>query len=340
MKFKRILALIFTVSLSSVFILRATAADTISIASASVLDSSTGVTASASISETELGVSLSAAFSNIGDYAKYEIIVDNPTDQDYEIEKTTDFAGSDYFDYAFEYTNDTNIAKKNSQTTLYVTITYTTEPDATAFDATYSYKEQNLLTINLGNSAGIANPATSDPIVVVLGIMTVTSGILLLTLSKAKHLRVFCLALVVGLALLPFNDTHAIEKIQINFASNIVIEKPTACVFDGLPFDDNLHFFPYVENVTWDEYYAQATPDIQETLTQLWQNHYETKTGILTSQCFLQGGNTIVNSVVDCYLSATHKEPPYTEFEDNYFGFRDIADPVLDSTKVCYLYID
>ena len=72
-----------------------------------------------------LGFNLS--FLNIGDKAKYEVIINNNSNKDYYIDNETKFNKSNYITYTYEF-DDKEIKKikPNSKLKMYITIEYTT----------------------------------------------------------------------------------------------------------------------------------------------------------------------------------------------------------------------
>jgi len=100
------------------------------------------------------------------------------------------------------------------------------------------------------------------------------------------------------------------------------------------------YFLPFKENVTWDQYYLSTDSNTKATLDYFWETKEDIyKTNIITSKCFLEdGGNE-----TECYQNAIHKDGPYSDSDYrniNFYGSREEDEIILDSTKVCYTYID
>ena len=93
--------------------------------------------------------------------------------------------------------------------------------------------------------------------------------------------------------------------------------------------------FPYIENITWDEYFERCSEETQNELLSVWDIHpMERKTGFVTSKCFLVEGK----NPEDCYNYYMHyKIGSYSDedfLNEDFWGTRDLDDDILDSTKM------
>ena len=71
-----------------------------------------------------MNIGFDLSFAQVNDYVKYKVIINNPTNEEYQIEKEAKFNSSDYLTYKYEFDSNSNIIKKNSKLTMYITITY------------------------------------------------------------------------------------------------------------------------------------------------------------------------------------------------------------------------
>ena len=69
----------------------------------------------------ELNTSFDLGFKNVNDYAKYKIVVNNSTDEDYEISDKAENT-SEYLSYEYEFENNNKVVKKNSKLIVFLTI--------------------------------------------------------------------------------------------------------------------------------------------------------------------------------------------------------------------------
>ena len=196
------------------------AANKVSIESVTLNDKSDTVTEVNKPSVKDLNVSFDLSFSNLNDYAKYKVVINNTTNTDYEISKDNNFNKSDYLEYKYEFDN-TNVVKANSKLTMYVVITYKNEvPSNKLVDG--KYVENNNMAISLSNGKEISNPKTGIGISLIIGLILVI-GITILVVKNNKSKNYLSL-LVVGLMMVPLCG-YALEKLQINVNTKVTIEE-------------------------------------------------------------------------------------------------------------------
>ena len=167
-----------------------------------------------------LGVNFDLSFTEIDDYAKYKVVINNPTNTEYEIEQETDFTTSNYVQYTYSYEGDAKVLKANSKLTMYITLTYKNSvPTSELQDG--KYIETNKLTVNLSN--GTTNPKTADASTLVLSGLTVLL-IGSLILYKVTNRKEVIGTLVVLMILIPI-AVYAAEKLKINVETKITVEE-------------------------------------------------------------------------------------------------------------------
>ena len=180
-----------------------------------------------------LNIGFDLSYSQVNDYAKYKIIINNPTNDDYQIDKESKFNSSDYLTYKYELDNNTNIIRSNSKLTMYITIIYKTEVSNEKL-TNGKFIETNTATINVSNGKDIINPKTGNNILIIIFILitaTIISFVLFKNTQNKKHLSI----MVVSLLLIPIG-IYALEKLQINVTTKITIDKTPQeknCTFDG-----------------------------------------------------------------------------------------------------------
>ena len=165
-----------------------------------------------------LNISFDLSFGKEKDYAKYQIVVTNPTNKDYELNKGTDFKTSKYISYSYDFENNNSIVKANSKLTMYITITYDhAVPASELKDGRYI--EDNKVTISLSNTE---NPETSINIsimsIIILAIIGLFITLYLIT-KKKRYLNILLVLLTLPIV------TYAIEKIYITVTTKITIEE-------------------------------------------------------------------------------------------------------------------
>ena len=223
-----IIVITFSFTVSNVF-----AEEKIAIESITIDEKSDTATELSKPTKDGMNIEFDLSFAQVNDYLKYKVIINNPTNEEYQIEKEAKFNSSDYLTYKYEFDNNSNIIKKNSKLTMYITITYKTEiPNDKLIDG--KFIENNNVSINLANDKNIKNPITGNSIfilVFILMIVTIISFVLFKNTRNKKYLNI----MIFSLLLIPIG-IYALEKLQINITTKITIEKTPQeknCTFDG-----------------------------------------------------------------------------------------------------------
>ena len=145
-----------------------------------------------------LSIKFDLKFKEVNDYIKYKIVINNPTNKDYELSENDN--NSNYIKYEYSYDDGNKIIEKNKKSIIYITIKYNKEVTENLFDDEGNFIETNNLVISLGGE-DITNPNTGNfnPIIYILILL-----------------------------LLPIS-IYAIEKLQIKIESKIKIEENLIC---------------------------------------------------------------------------------------------------------------
>ena len=167
-----------------------------------------------------LNVNFDVSFTMLDDFAKYKVIINNPTNTEYEVQQETDFTSSDHIVYTYSYEGDSKILKANSKLVMYITLTYKYEVQPNEL-TDGKFVEKNKLTVNLSN--GTENPKTADASTIVLFAL-VLMFIGSVGLYKYTHRKEF-LGTLVALAVLIPVYAYAAEKLKLNVETQITVEE-------------------------------------------------------------------------------------------------------------------
>ena len=225
------------------------AKDTVSIESVTVDSKSDSTIIVNDATYNGLSINFDVKFFGVNDYIKYKVVVDNPTNKDYEITSNSDLNIGEYISYDYNYGDTGNIIKKNSQMTMYINIKYNKEIPNNLFKNGI-FTERNNLTIDLGNddSNNIVNPKTGNYILIFV-IMLMIIGISIVVFNPLNNKKYYSL-IIIGILLLPIS-IYAIEKLQINIDSNVVVStNPKFCY----TYEGQKYYFEFEEGMTWGEY--------------------------------------------------------------------------------------
>ena len=120
---KKIYSLLFVLLISLFFIPNVYAADNVSIESVTLDSKSDSAEVVNEASFEGLKIKFDVRFSAINDFVKYKVVIDNKSNQDYEISEGS-ISDSQYIKYEYNFDDDNKIAEKNKKTTLFITIKY------------------------------------------------------------------------------------------------------------------------------------------------------------------------------------------------------------------------
>ena len=195
----------------------------ISIESVTLVDKTETVSELSLPNVKDLSIGFDLSFVNVNDSAKYKIVIDNPTDKTYEISKESSFNSSEYLSYNYEFENDSNVVKKNSKYTMYITITYKKMvPDEQLVEG--KYIENNSLAIDLSDE--VNNPETGVNLLKYILILLSIIALPLILYCCSKTINKKYLSIIILLLLIPIG-IYAIEKLQIKVETQITISKET-----------------------------------------------------------------------------------------------------------------
>lgn len=152
---------------------------------------------------------------NKDDYIKYNITFKNSSDKDYLIKSISIDEDSNYLEYSYNDLVNTKI-KSNEEKTIKLKITYKKEADK----VNISTKKINL-SIEYDEDKEGSNPDTFDNIYKYILLFIISSGGLIITISRKKRSNKGLFALLVGLLILPLSVSASNDKFIIVFNNNI-----------------------------------------------------------------------------------------------------------------------
>ena len=178
----------------------------------------------------ELKLNFKLKFFTKDQFARYQLVLKNNGENDYEIDNSTAYNDGDFIRYEYLVNGTDKILKANSEMSINIIITYYKDLDISKFK-NGKYIEESVISLELPNKEEVIdrpvmkfvnNPNTSNSdiimIVVVLGIMS----ILLALFVKSKKGKVF---IIMMMLLIPIT-AYALDKIKIEVETYIEIEEP------------------------------------------------------------------------------------------------------------------
>ena len=207
----------------------------------------------------DLKIQFDIKFTNINDFVKYKIVINNPTNEDYEIKETNNNM-SEYIKYEYSYDDNNRIIERNKKTTIFINIKYDKQvPDDILLKEEFS--ETNSIEINLENEI---NPNTGRIIVKSLIIILIILGITLTIYVNKIKSKKFILIIITLLAI-PIS-VYAIKYLTIHVDSKISIEQPTHFYIYDIPYR-------YEQGMTWGEWLDSNYNTINAYKAQYYEKH-------------------------------------------------------------------
>ena len=154
--------LLFLILIISIPAIVSAQAEGVSIKSIELVEKSTGATELASPRHEGLEVFFHVKFKELQDKAKYKVVIENTSDNQYEITTTNNFDGREYMTYTYSFEEEGNIVNPNSSKTMYVEVRYSSEvPDNKYVNGKYS--EENAFNILVDKPSAPADPDPTEP---------------------------------------------------------------------------------------------------------------------------------------------------------------------------------
>ena len=147
---KKIKYLFFAILLSIFLFPNVYAKDSVYIKSITLDSSSNNTSINDKPTFSGLNMNFDLGFKEVGDYAKYKVVIRNDSNTDYNISEDTSFNTSDYIKYTYEVENK---LKAKSESIVYVTVKYNKKVDSSLL-VNGKYIENNKAVVQLANKDG------------------------------------------------------------------------------------------------------------------------------------------------------------------------------------------
>jgi len=175
-------------------------------------------------------------FINVGDYAKYKVLVKNNTDLDLIFDESNLMLDDKSVGYEIEYQKGNNI-KAKSESYVYLKVIYAHKADSTLFrNSIYDASEEAKLNLT-DNFISIPNTLRNIGIIP-LAIMLLTIGAIIYGLKigytnkKVTSLQLLIIAFII-IFLPKYADALNVYEIPVHSRIIIVKVKPKPCTFEG-----------------------------------------------------------------------------------------------------------
>ena len=168
-------------------------------------------------------INVNLGMSQVGDNARYKIVIQNDSDDDYEFDKTSINIAADYINYRLESEDDSSIIKGNSSKTFYLVAEYKNEVPTEAFQLG-KYNDNKVLTVNLSTGSELINPKTGvKSYTLILSFIIIVSSAIYLALNKKGYASL--MVIIIGSMIILPISVHAICKCELKLESNVEIKQ-------------------------------------------------------------------------------------------------------------------
>ena len=191
-----------------------------------------------------INISFDLSFINVGDYAKYKIVLNNKSNRDYYYDDENKTINTEYISYKYEFENNNKTIKANSDSIIYITVKYIKEvPQNKIVNGIFESESQSR--INLSDII-LTNPNTYSNIIllIIIFLVLVTSTIIKLKKKQKTGINI----ILIGLLLIPIT-THALEKITITTTAKVTIEEQRN-IIESRYINGDIN----IERGIWEEY--------------------------------------------------------------------------------------
>ena len=183
----------------------------------------------------------------VNDSIEYKLAIKNDSNEDYELDKNSFDANSDYIEYTLK-SNDKNLVVKAGKTKeVYLKVQYKNEvPNASFNEGKFNNNKSFVLNLSNGQTIAvpdiIKNPKTGYSLIMLILICILCVGITMYAVLSKKKINKFMMLLLTLMITIPAS-VYALCKIDITVESNVTIEKGLEVAYllnDGkVLFEDN-----------------------------------------------------------------------------------------------------
>lgn len=279
-------------------------------------------------------INVALTMSELGDYADYNLVVKNESDEDYELDESSFNISSEYINYSLSTEDNSNIVKANTSKTVTLRIEYKNIVPNDVFENRV-YSVNKTMTFNLLNDQKeMVNPLTKNGLLIfVVSAILFLSISLFLLLNKTKTTR-YIVLLIGTLSIIPIT-AYALCKCEITIESNVTIEQSNFfCLVHEKSAGDITEYNEFTKGESIKDYYLNIIENIDD---------YDEYTAEKYSY---------YSSTYDLYHNGEYITEFYTTSDGSYRlsfypnAFRGIdddspylinyEDPIMGSNKGCY----
>lgn len=221
---KKIKIILIFLIISTLFITKINAEETITIESIELDYITTNAIEKSSPVIDGLSINLDVQFREVNNYIKYKLLIKNNTNEEYELKEDTSFLNNENITY--KYYKEGKI-KPNSENIIYLVVSYNQEVEESKF-VENKYTEENKAILEIVDDSGeiIKNPKTGNDNItfIILSIVLVISCIVLFTMKKKDLNNVTFIFIMLLINCIPL-IVNATQLFKLNLNVNVEITK-------------------------------------------------------------------------------------------------------------------
>lgn len=183
------------------------------------LDKSDGTSVVEVPTYNKLNVNSNVTFTNANDFVQYKIIIENKDKDDYKMTLESD--DTKYIDYKLVAEDGSNIAKANSDTTVYLTIRYKGAPESEFVEGYFKASKSLKINMRTNSKNIIVNPKTGG-ILVIVTILIILMVISIL-MFKSKKVKPKTFLVLIGLLIAIPSTVLALKELSMTVNSEIIV---------------------------------------------------------------------------------------------------------------------
>lgn len=280
-----------------------------------------------------LNISFGLEFTKVGGKVVYKVLIKNQDSEDYQLKLPESVDG--YVSYQYQFDDNSDVLKKNTSKTLFITINYKEEvPDASLVNGKYLENKNFSLTL-LDNSGNVVNLKNGNPktgqsllLLIIITFFIIISAYCVFRYQR--NVKSFIFLLTVGLMILPISIL-AMKSVNISINSDVEVAKIK-----------NFCYLDYVSGVANNKN-TSLEMKTGSTMKELFKSHSEST--IATVENELLDGAEFVTSETDdncgknviIFYTNSQLETMFGGSSDEVFGeFANWDSIVKDSDQGCY----
>ncbi len=211
----------------------------IKLKSVTIENKSDSVTELEELSFDENTINLHLKMKEVEDSIKYKIVLDNESEEDFFVDRSSINIDSDYIDYTVETEDESNVVHKGETKTVYLTVEYQNEVPTASFENGV-YNDNQTVLVNLSNSDVIEVPDTfkefsGKKIIAIVIVAVLALSLSLILYNNPFENRKKTMILIIGLSIVIPTAVNAVCKEEIKIVSKVEIVNPDThpCTFNG-----------------------------------------------------------------------------------------------------------